>query len=273
MGWFSKSEEKKCPVCGAPAKTGLLAFKLNDGSCLCETCMKHVHFEDFQNMKTLSVADMIDYQMLRRVDEERFQKFKCTQELELGPVLSHKYLRIDEENKWWYYDIKKPAWTPRIFKFEDITDFEYLEDDDTVVTKGGLTRAVVGGVLFGGIGAVVGGLTGKRESKSVINDIVVKISAKDKYRRNTIIQISVKNSTVKRDSLVYRAYKQQAEQLLNVLAKMTDIANEDAAAKEFPSAAPVVSGADEILKYKQLLDMGVISSEEFEAKKKQILGL
>ena len=33
------------------------------------------------------------------------------------------------------------------------------------------------------------------------------------------------------------------------------------------------SGADEILKYKQLLDMGVISQEEFDAKKKQLLGL
>lgn len=34
-----------------------------------------------------------------------------------------------------------------------------------------------------------------------------------------------------------------------------------------------VSGADEILKYKNLLDMGIISQEEFEAKKKQILGI
>ena len=33
------------------------------------------------------------------------------------------------------------------------------------------------------------------------------------------------------------------------------------------------SGADELIKYKQLLDMGVISQEEFEAKKKQILNL
>ena len=33
------------------------------------------------------------------------------------------------------------------------------------------------------------------------------------------------------------------------------------------------SGADEILKYKNLLDAGIITSEEFEAKKKQILNL
>lgn len=36
---------------------------------------------------------------------------------------------------------------------------------------------------------------------------------------------------------------------------------------------PTLSGADEIVKYKALLDEGVISPEEFEAKKKQLLGL
>lgn len=34
-----------------------------------------------------------------------------------------------------------------------------------------------------------------------------------------------------------------------------------------------VSGADELTKYKQLMDDGVITQEEFEAKKKQILGI
>lgn len=36
---------------------------------------------------------------------------------------------------------------------------------------------------------------------------------------------------------------------------------------------PVVSAADELKKFKELLDMGVITQEEFDAKKKQLLGL
>ncbi len=45
--------------------------------------------------------------------------------------------------------------------------------------------------------------------------------------------------------------------------------------KEMPQAvgAAGVSGADELKKYKELLDSGVISEEEFAAKKKQLLGL
>ena len=34
-----------------------------------------------------------------------------------------------------------------------------------------------------------------------------------------------------------------------------------------------VSAADEIKQFKELLDMGIISQEEFDAKKKQLLGL
>ncbi|MBE6534549.1 MAG: SHOCT domain-containing protein [Ruminococcaceae bacterium] len=47
--------------------------------------------------------------------------------------------------------------------------------------------------------------------------------------------------------------------------------------QEVPSASPVVvsniSSADELKKFKDLLDAGIITQEEFDAKKKQLLGL
>lgn len=39
------------------------------------------------------------------------------------------------------------------------------------------------------------------------------------------------------------------------------------------SAAQPISAADEILKFKNLMDLGIITKEEFEGKKKQLLGL
>lgn len=39
------------------------------------------------------------------------------------------------------------------------------------------------------------------------------------------------------------------------------------------AGSPVASVADELKKFKELLDLGVISQEEFDAKKKQLLGL
>jgi hypothetical protein len=43
--------------------------------------------------------------------------------------------------------------------------------------------------------------------------------------------------------------------------------------RKAPVQASNQSNADEMKKYKELLDSGVISQEEFDAKKKQLLGL
>ena len=45
------------------------------------------------------------------------------------------------------------------------------------------------------------------------------------------------------------------------------------AAKDFAQPVSQISSADELKKYKDLLDSGVINQEEFDAKKKQLLGL
>ncbi|HDT6578858.1 TPA: SHOCT domain-containing protein [Bacillus cereus] len=43
--------------------------------------------------------------------------------------------------------------------------------------------------------------------------------------------------------------------------------------KSKSQVAASVSGADEILKYKELLDQGIITEEDFQAKKKKLLGI
>lgn len=49
-------------------------------------------------------------------------------------------------------------------------------------------------------------------------------------------------------------------------------AKEPAPAAQAPSV-PFMSAADELIKLKELLDMGIVTQEEFDAKKKQLLGL
>ena len=52
---------------------------------------------------------------------------------------------------------------------------------------------------------------------------------------------------------------------------ISDVSDDPNAAVKTDKAA--VSSADELKKFKELLDMGVITQEEFDAKKKQLLGL
>lgn len=46
-----------------------------------------------------------------------------------------------------------------------------------------------------------------------------------------------------------------------------------AGTKTAPTVIQQISAADELKKFKELLDMGIITQEEFDAKKKQLLGL
>lgn len=54
---------------------------------------------------------------------------------------------------------------------------------------------------------------------------------------------------------------------------VTEISAEEAAKAAETPAAPAASSMDELKKLKELLDMGIITQEEFDAKKKQLLGL
>ena len=52
-----------------------------------------------------------------------------------------------------------------------------------------------------------------------------------------------------------------------------DATEEDISAQKQVPASPALSTADELKKFKELLDMGIITQEEFDQKKKQLLGL
>lgn len=71
-------------------------------------------------------------------------------------------------------------------------------------------------------------------------------------------------------------YAEKRNEIYNVLSKL--LLERQSGGKE--TKTPVVtnirqeqSSADELKKFKELLDMGVITQEEFEAKKKQLLGI
>ena len=61
-----------------------------------------------------------------------------------------------------------------IYDYSDILDYELIEDGNSI-SKGGVGRAIVGGALFGGIGAIVGGSTGHKQ-KSICSKLQVKIT-------------------------------------------------------------------------------------------------
>ncbi len=171
------------------------------------------------------------------------------------------YLQIDDTHRAFKADNS-------VFDYSNLLSFELLEDGETI-TKGGLGRAVAGGLLFGGVGAIVGGVTGGKKSKNVCTSMRLKITLRDSYRSTVYIPFIL--TETKTRGFIYQAAQSSAQECLSALQIIADqCQSEKEMASDRQSNA---SAADEILKFKQLMDAGVITSEEFESKKKQLLGL
>ena len=129
-------------------------------------------------------------------------------------------------------------------------EFETVGGKTVTKKKGGITRAVVGGVVAGPIGALVGSGTAKAETQTVGGI------------RMTKVNFNTYTGKLQRMSGKYPMG------FTDFLDRCISEASAD------PTATGQVSSvADEILKFKDLLDKGVITPEEFAAKKSQLLGL
>lgn len=74
------------------------------------------------------------------------------------------------------------------------------------------------------------------------------------------------------NSFTFDTTKVSNDKMEEVASYVKKKVEEAKAAKNAPVQA-AISPAEELKKFKELLDMGVISQEEFDAKKKQVLGL
>lgn len=181
---------------------------------------------------------------------------------------------IDENNKLWgflqkcgegFYAEMKVC---KIYKFEDIFDYEVIEDEETETKQkggalSGVGKGLLGGMFFGGIGALAGAASGNKKSKSktIITSLKIVISLKSSFNQVTIpiIETPTKN---------YQPFKDRCQEITVILDKIKQM-NENISNKNNNDSS--VDSVEEIRKYKKLLDEGIITEEEFNQKKKQLL--
>lgn len=158
------------------------------------------------------------------------------------------------------------------YSFDELVNYELCENN-YAVQKGGVGRALVGGALFGDTGAIVGAAT--RKSASVVDSLYIRLTLKSVGMR----KISLIDSQTLRDGFVYKSLRKMADEIVSELDLIT-AENQRAAAETVPQTQPTPPPqaepaptmiADELLKLKQLLDMGVLSEEEFNQQKQKLL--
>ena len=259
MGLFGSKEN--CSICGQPIKGRKI--KVSDGiicsSCI-ESCSNDIDTREFLSQAgNCTVSDFKNHiDFMKTENKSRLQIFKESSG-------SNSYIKVDFENKLFYFP-ERGLRSPFIFSFSDLANYELVEDGSTL-SKGGFGSAVVGGVLLGPAGMIAGGILGKKH-KDVVNSLYITMSL-----NNTLLsfkRIDFIKTEVKKGSMTYKLNKKAPESLISILDRICS-----SAGSEVSSMQPQtnISAADEIKKFKELLDAGIITEDEFNAKKKQLLGI
>lgn len=174
-------------------------------------------------------------------------------------------LRIDENNK-------KFSVNNDIFSYGNLLNFELIEESGSE-KRNVAKRTAAGWALLGAAGAVVGGLTAK--TAKFCTSMYIRITLRNHYKNYVDIYFLSGQTDVGSD--IYENARKNALNCLTALQKIEDVNEQQESekadvAEDQPAPAPF-SAADEILKFKNLADAGIITQEEFVAKKKQLLGL
>lgn len=258
MGFFDF--KVTCSICNKDV--GLNRFQIANKEWICPACFKKCGFNAMTPIRKMTVEDIKVAMKAQKANAEELSVFNATKKI-------GTFIEFDDNQKKWlipdgFLGKKK---NPKIYNYRDIVDFELLEDGETI-TKGGLGRAVAGGMLLGGVGAVVGGVTGKKKSKAICNSLKIKITLNN--INDPVVYINFLTATTKKESLTYKTLYNSAQECLSVLQL---ICSSQETPNENNNSVAATSNVDEILKYKKLLDEGILTQEEFDAKKKQLLGL
>lgn len=287
---------KNCLICGK--KIGLLSSRLTikDGY-VCLDCAEQygvnkalddgIAFQDIEPLFTQVPLSKIDepasklrslvgmwesFEPTYRVDKYAlFDDNHRTLMVARSPMLANFTLTIAEA---------RGSTSPKrymgytLLYYDDIIGYDLLEDGESQI-KGGLGRAVAGGVLFGQVGAVVGGVTGKRKSNNVCTSLKLKLILRD--RVDPSLYLPLITSATKTKSIVYKSAMKSAQNIISKLqiidAERQEDANTSIEGRSLNAGAIGDSPVEELRRYKALVDEGILTEEEYVAKKKQILGI
>lgn len=200
---FGKKKESCC-ICGQNQGEK----KIIEGM-ICKDCIsKCGQFLITLNWKNVSSDRVKQAISANETNARNLDMFNATRKCE-------KYIELDENNRLW----KVPCFSPTlVFPYSDIISYELLQDGETI-TKGSLGGAIVGGALFGGVGAIVGSSMGSK-TKQEISEYRIKIVTKNTCYPEVYINF-LTTGKVKSDSILFKSHSGNAQHILSLLAIMT----------------------------------------------------
>ena len=178
-------------------------------------------------------------------------------------------LYVDNTQKLWAINEWNNSTDVKIYKYSDLIDFELLEDDESLM-KGGFGKALVGGAIGGTTGAVIGS-AGSRKIKQNATLLEIKIRTNDFEHPQYSIQF-IKGFALPKNSPAYKEYFDAAQEVVGVLNYIATNGEE----KQIQLNSSTITSeniGNTLRELNQLKNEGIITAEEFETKKKELLNL
>lgn len=227
----------RCPECGK---------EISDKAASCPNCGCPVEFDNNENIDTSEISNTTN--QIQNVVNTWIDSYKSTQKV--GPVKIDEKHRVFQINGTIAQNGKRTGIIGKSFKglmavstfgmsvaaekalgmggkkvganewheFTDLISYDLIEDD-SVVTSGGVGQALIGGALFGGLGAVAGGITGKRTQKKRIESLYIKVTLNS--FKNSCVLIPIITKPTKTNSKEYKNAFEDAQEILSVLDVIT----------------------------------------------------
>ncbi len=162
------------------------------------------------------------------------------------------------------------AGRPIAYSFSDIIEVELVRNGVTLTqTNRGsqLVGAAIGGAALGGVGALIGGVTGSSRSRERLAELSLKITVEDSAAPVHVVSLlSIKGKGMDPSSTKGRQAVSRVEQLHGMLL---------VAMRKSRADAPTGEGehnVDKLERLWKLRESGAVTDEEFMAQKARILG-
>ena len=178
-------------------------------------------------------------------------------------------LIVDNEHKQFIYLSGKHQ--SKKYKFSDIINYEIYENGHSKV-KGRAGSALIGGAFFG-LGGLIVGSSMSRNVNEKCNQLKLIIRLND-FDCPQIMITYVDNVDWDKNGTMYRNMKENMQAVCSMLEYMLNEKTlEQSSTVKQEELHTKKSNKEQLQELKELLDDGLITQEDFEQKKKQILGL
>ncbi len=179
-------------------------------------------------------------------------------------------LLINNNTKEFVY--QRGKYSSKVYKFSDLINYEVYENGKSRV-QGRAGSALIGGAFFG-LGGLIIGSSMSRKINEKCNQLKLIIRLND-FNCPQIVITYVDNVDWNKNGSNYRNMKKNLQSVCSMLEFMLNekTLEQSSTVKQVEKTSEQKSQKEQLQELKEMLDDGLITQEDFEQKKKQILGL